>query len=236
MPHRRRPEGNGRPLREDEKFGLPRHWQMEIQETAREGTGAQVAGIISRSIEAFTDGDFVVSAELAREAKALAPRSTRTMELLGLAYYHQGQWKDALRELLTYRRLTAAVDQNHVIADAYRATGRPDRALEVCAEVPQKGTDPQTWVETMIVAAGALADKGDVARAIAMLNRADPESETVEDYQLRLWYVIADLMERSNRVDDAAEYWERIVAEDPDFFDVQERLQRRGARSQGEGL
>lgn len=185
--------------------------------------------MISRALEAFAEGEFAESAEHAREAKALAPRSARTMELLGLAYYHQGQWKEALRELLTYRRLTSALDQNHVIADCYRAQQRPDRALEVCAEVSPEEASPETWTETAIVAAGALSDKGDVRGALAMLNRVDTGGDSVEMYHLRLWYVMADLLERSGRRREAAELWKRIVAEDPYFFDAEQRLNKSDA-------
>ena len=151
------------------------------------------------------------------------------MELLGLAYYRLGKWKEALRELLTYRRATNSTDQNHVIADLYRAQGRPDRALEVTAEVRSDKTSPELWAETMIVAAGALADKEDLRGALAMLNRVDLNPDEVESYHLRLWYVLGDLLERSGRRQEATEQWERIAAEDPDFFDVQQRLSgRRG--------
>jgi predicted RNA polymerase sigma factor len=60
--------------------------------------------------------------------------------------------------------------------------------------------------------------------ALAMLNRADLNPDQVEGYHLRLWYVLADLLERSGRRREAAERWARIVAEDPDFFDAQRRM------------
>jgi tetratricopeptide (TPR) repeat protein len=180
--------------------------------------------LISKALEAFAEGEFDESAGYARQAKALAPRSARTMELLGLAYYHQGMWKEALRELLNYRRLTSALDQNHVIADCYRAQGRPDRAIEICAEVKPENASPETWAETVIVAAGALADKEDIRGALAMLSRADMGGDSIEPYHLRLWYVMADLLERAGRRREATELWRRIVAEDPDFFDAEQRL------------
>ncbi len=147
------------------------------------------------------------------------------IELLGLALYHSGQWKEALSELLTFRRLTASVEHNHVIADLYRALERPDRALETTAEVTQADVTPETWVETMIVAAGALADKGDLNRAITMLARADPGTGAVEPYFLRHWYARADLLERAGRRDEARNLWRKIVATDPDFFDAEDRLE-----------
>lgn len=213
-----------RRLTADESFDLPKPWVIEIQELARPGTGPKVAEAISKALEHFADEEYEDAARLAAEAKESASRSPRVIELLGLALYHSGQWKEALSELLTFRRLTASVEHNHVIADLYRALKRPDRALETTAEVSQADVTPETWVETMIVAAGALADKGDLNRAITMLARADPGPGAVESYFLRHWYARADLLERAGRKDEARNLWRKIVATDPDFFDAEERL------------
>ncbi|MGQ0678524.1 MAG: hypothetical protein ACT4OM_02505 [Actinomycetota bacterium] len=196
----------------------------EIQGTAREGEGPKVAELISQALESFGEQNFERTAALAAQAKLLAPRSICTIELLGLALYYLGRWKDALRELLTYRRLTASLEQNHLIADCYRALQRPDRALEVCSEVRREATELQVWTEIMLVAAGALSDQGDLPGALAMLRRADQGAATVEEHHLRLWYFTADLLQRSERRREAAALWQRIAAEDPDFFDVQDRL------------
>ena len=213
-----------RRLTAEESFDLPKPWIIEIQELARPGTGSKVAEAISKALEHFADEEYEDAARLAAEAKSSASRSPRVIELLGLALYHSGQWKEALSELLTFRRLTASVEHNHVIADLYRALERPDRALETTAEVSQADVTPETWVETMIVAAGALADKGDLNRAITMLARADPGPGPVEPYFLRHWYARADLLERAGRKDEARNLWRKIVATDPDFFDAEERL------------
>jgi tetratricopeptide (TPR) repeat protein len=169
-------------------------------------------------------GDFGRAASLAGEAKGLAPRSGRLRELLGLAYYQTGAWHEALSELLAYRRLTAFLDENHVIADCYRALGNTQRALTVCREVKPDRVSLAVWTETVIVAASTLADQGELARAIAELKHADLEPRQVQPYHLRLWYVRADLLERAGRMAEARAAWERIYAEDPDFFDVAERL------------
>jgi tetratricopeptide (TPR) repeat protein len=213
-----------RRLTADESFGLPKPWIIEIQELARPGTGPKVAEAISKALEHFADEEYEDAARLAGEAKSYASRSPLVIELLGLALYHSGQWKEALSELLTFRRLTASLEHNHVIADLYRALERPDRALETTAEVSQSDVTPETWVETMIVAAGALADKGDLNRAITMLARADPGNGPVQPYFLRHWYARADLLERAGRRDEARNLWRKIVAADPEFFDAEERL------------
>lgn len=218
--------GRGLQPRAAQAGRLPGPWRGEIEATAKAGSAEQAISLVSQALEAFLDEDFTESSRLAEAAKSLAPRSGRIAELLGLAYYHAGRWKDALRELLAYRRVTGLLEQNHVIADCYRALGRPDRALEVLSEVSPASTPPDVWAETMIVAAGALADKGQIDRALAALARTDLNPESVEPYHLRLWYVQADLLERAGRRAEAIEGWRSIVAEDPDFFDAVERLSR----------
>lgn len=203
---------------------MPKPWAAEISELARPGTGPNVAQAVSQALELFAGEEYERAAAQAALAKADAPRSPRILELLGLSLYHSGRWKEALSELLAYRRLTNSVEQNHVIADLYRAQGRPDRALEVTAEVSPSDVSPEVWVEMMIVAAGALADQNKIDRAITMLARADPGTGPVEPYFLRHWYARADLLERAGRREEARALWRRIVAEDPEFFDAEERL------------
>lgn len=220
---RSKPEPKRR-LTAEESFGLPKSWIVEIQELARPGTGPRVAEAVSKALEHFAEEEYEEAVRLASEAKTHAPRSPQVCELLGLSLYHAGNWKEALSELLNFRRLTSSVEHNHVIADVYRALGRPDRALETTAEVSPADVTREVWVETMIVASGALADKGDLNRAITMLARADPGSGAVEPYFLRHWYARADLLERAGRRAEARDLWRKIVAEDPEFFDAEERL------------
>lgn len=183
--------------------------------------------LVSKALEAFDAEDYRRAASLAEEAKGHASRSGRVRETLGLALYHSDRWQDALRELLTFRRLTGSVGQNHVIADCYRALGRPERALEVCGEVSPEAMPPELWAEVVIVGASALADQGEVVRALAHLALADLEPRQVEPQHLRLWYVRADLLERAGRGEEAQAVWWRIFNEDPEFFDVGERVRAR---------
>lgn len=180
--------------------------------------------LVTKALESFGEGDYARASSLAKQAKARAPRSGRLRELLGLAHYHSGNWNEAASELLTYRRLTGDIDQNHVIADCYRAAGRFDRALEVCNEVDRTRVSDEVWTEVTIVAAGALADQGDINQALARLARGELKPAAVEPHHLRLWYVRADLLERSGRRQEAKDLWEMILGEAGEFYDVDERL------------
>lgn len=186
--------------------------------------------LVTKALDSFGEGDYARAVSLATQAKARAPRSGRLRELLGLAHYHSGNWSEAAGELLAYRRLTASLDQNHVIADCYRAMGRFDRALEVCNEVHRNQVSDEVWTEVTIVAAGALADKGALDQALARLAQGELKPAAVEPHHLRLWYVKADLLERAGRTKEAKELWESIFALDRDFYDVEERLSSASAR------
>jgi tetratricopeptide (TPR) repeat protein len=203
---------------------LTREWFVELRDTAHTEKQDELMALVTKALESFAAGDYARAASLATQAKARAPRSGRLRELLGLAHYHSGNWNEAAGELLAYRRLTAGLDQNHVIADCYRALGRFDRALEVCNEVGRKQVSDEVWTEVTIVAASALADKGALDQALARLSQGELKPATVEPHHLRLWYVRADLMERSGRKQEAKEIWETIFNIDRDFYDAEDRL------------
>lgn len=203
---------------------LSREWTVELGETARPSLLQKGKSLVASALERFLQDEFEAAAARAEEAKQVAPRSSRIRELLGLAYYRSARWHDAARELLTYRRLTGRKDQNHVIADCYRALGRFERALEVCREVSRDEVAPDIWAEVLIVSASSLGEMGELPRALAEIARADLEPRKVDEHTLRLWYVRADLLERAGDRGQANRLWERIYAEDPGFFDVEERL------------
>src|SRR5688500_16526385 len=49
----------------------------------------------------------------ASRAKGIAPRSSSVREMLALALYRAGKYREAIRELQAYRRMTGRADQNH---------------------------------------------------------------------------------------------------------------------------
>lgn len=180
---------------------------------------------ISRALDAYAKGDYTLAASDAAKAKGEASRSPRVRELLGLCHYHAGDYRQATTELQTYRRLTGRSDQNHVIADCHRALGRPEKALEALSQINRREVAPEVWTEAVIVGAGAMADMGDAKKALSHLARGELEPKRVEPHHLRLWYVRAELLEKTGHKKEARALWERIYAEDPSFFDVAERIQ-----------
>ena len=172
---------------------------------------------------------------LERERFAEAKRIARSLvkelggvaavhEVIGLASYRLGQWRDATAALETARTLRFRIDDLPVLADCYRAQRRWSDVDEVWTELKQHSPAQETLSEGRIVYAGSLADRGDLFGAIAVMMRAGQAPRRVRDHHLRQWYVLADLYDRAGNVQKAREFFAKVVASDPDFADARTRL------------
>ena len=98
------------------------------------------------------------------------------------------------------------------------------RCAELWEELGRASPSAAVVTEGRIVAAGALADQGELGGAIRLLERAQGGGKRPRLHHLRLWYALADLYERAGEVPRARELFRSILGHDPDFVDVPERL------------
>ena len=101
-----------------------------------------------------------------------APDVAEVRELYGLVLYRLGHWRKAIRELEAFRGLAGDTKEQHpVLCDCYRALGRWAKVDEVWEEfqMADPAPSPDLAAEGRIVYAGALADQGKFAEAIALL-------------------------------------------------------------------
>jgi Tetratricopeptide repeat len=152
------------------------------------------------------------------------PNSPSVRELAGLAHYRVGQYPAATKELEAYIELTDALDQHPVLMDCYRAQRRWRKVDECWRELALASPSAELVTEGRIVAAGALADRGRLDEALALLTKRDKPVAKVRDHHLRLWYALADLEERAGNLPRARALFERVRREDAGFADVAERL------------
>lgn len=207
-----------------ESVHIPDDVVGELKATARPGKGDILVKVYADAAAAFQAEDFEEAIRLLDQAKHIALRSISVRELLGLALYRAGRWTEATKELAAFRRISGSKEQNAVLADAYRALKRPDKALELAREVHPNDVDPAVYFETVIVAAGALADIDRVGDAIVLLQHLDLDPETAESHHLRAWYALADLLARKGRFTQALEYFEAVAAADPEATDAPARI------------
>jgi tetratricopeptide (TPR) repeat protein len=147
-------------------------------------------------------------------------------EVLGIAAYRAGEFREALAALGAYRRMSGRVDQNHLIADAYRATGQPEKAVPLIREELASELPPSLRAEATAVGAAALADMGRYDEALALLAVYPSREDMAAGHDLRVWYVHGDVLERAGRRTDAIRLFELVQRHDPGAFDVEDRLTR----------
>ena len=226
MPKALSPRGGQQPRGSPSRQAtLPRDLVDEVRRTTRPQDQEQVLSRLSRAIELLERGDSGAAASEAEKAKRRASRSSAVREVLGLAYYGQGRWQEAVTELKAYRRISGRPDQNHLIADSLRGMGKPQEVVPLAEEALRDRAVPaDAKAEVVIVTASALADQGKIPEAIAFLRRASTKDDVSEPWALRLWYVRGDILEKAGRRDEAATEFRRIVRHDPSAFDAAERL------------
>jgi len=158
-----------------------------------------------------------------------APGVPSVQELAGLTLYRLGKWAEAARHLEAFREATGSVEQDPVLADCYRALRRYAKVDALWEEMRETSPEPALMAEGRIVAAGALADRGDVKGAIRLLERGPLEPRrVVQPHHLRLWYALADLHERAGDAPRARELFARVVEADASLADAVDRLHALG--------
>lgn len=186
----------------------------------------RVLGLLERAVAALDRERAEEAIRHAEDAKRLATRSGAVREILGLALYRAERYREALRELQAYRRLSGRDDQNHVIADCHRALGSPEKAIPLVRDALRAPISREAKAEAVVVGGAALADVGRFDEALALLRGYRTNEEKAHPYDLRVWYVLGDVLERAGRTRDAEREFRRIVRHDADFFDTAERLAR----------
>ncbi len=214
----------GKRVRPSPRSSLPRDVAEEVQRVTRPTEVRDALARLSRAVELLERGDPGAATAEARKAKKLSPRSASVREVLGLALYEQGSWKEALAEMKTYKRISGRADQNHIIADSLRAMGRPAEAVPLAEEELRAKVSNEAKAEAVIVAASALADQGRFPEALAFLGRARTREDVAAGYTLRLWYVKGDILAKAGRPDEAAVEFRKVMRHDAGAFDAAERL------------
>lgn len=154
--------------------------------------------------------------EHARYAKSLASRIAVVREAAGIAAYRAGKWSEALTELRAVRRMTAENIHVAVMADAERALGRPERALDLLKETDASTVPAAVAIEMKIVAAGARRDLGQLDAAVVGLQVPELDPSRHRPWSARLFYAYADNLLAAGRRDEAVEWFIHAAEHDAD--------------------
>ena len=218
----RGPSGGGRPVPAD--LALPPAVVRELRGQVRGRRGDDAINALDSAVRFLEKGVAGKAIVEATKAKELAPRSGAVREVLALALYKAERYKETATEVQAYRRLTGREDQNHIAADSYRALGQRDKAVTLATEELRSDAPAAARAEAAIVGASALADEGRTDEALALLRRFRTQPDAARPFDLRVWYVTGDILEKAGRTDAAEEAFRQVLRHDAAAFDVAERL------------
>ncbi|MEL6893278.1 MAG: hypothetical protein AAFP84_16925 [Actinomycetota bacterium] len=215
------------PRRRREPRPLDPEVGAEFADTLGAQRGARLSERLAQASEALDRERFDEARRLAAAIAKEAPTIAAVQEVLGLASYRLGRYKPALRALLAAQDLRAEPALLPVIADCYRALQRWDSVDRTWKQIKAASPPHEVMAEGRIVVAGALADRGDIEGAIAVMEPDRKAPKRVRDHHLREWYVLGDLYDRLGDP-IAARSWFQTVAEHGDVADVADRLRALG--------
>jgi tetratricopeptide (TPR) repeat protein len=201
---------------------------VELEVVAGESRVPKLGERLRAATRAFERERFTEARKMLKPLAERAPGSAPVRELYGLTLYRLGHWRAAAQELEAFRSLTGSAEQNPVLADCYRALRRYGEVDELWKELAAASPSAELVTEGRIVAAGALADRGELDRAIRLLEAGRKPVKRMREHHLRLLYALADLVERAGDVPKARQLFHRLAEADPDFADVQARVRSLG--------
>lgn len=204
---------------------VPRRVVDEVVASAGKAKGEKLAARIADATYSYEKERYPDALRVLRQLVDEVPGSAAVWELYGLTLYRSGNWSQAASALEAFRQLSGSFDQHPVLADCYRALRRYDDAERAWAELREASPSGDVVAEGRIVAAGVKADRGDLAAAILMLEKASRKVARPAERHLRQWYALADLYERAGDLPRARDLFNRVASIDADAFDVRARLQ-----------
>jgi len=205
-------------------------WIEEVQREATSATSARYMERLAAATEALERDRYRDALRMVSSVLKNLPNVGAAHEVAGISYYRLGEWRRAIAELEQARVLHPTPEQLPILADCFRALRRYREVEEMWREIRESSPAPAVMAEGRIVAAGALADQGDLAGALKLLLRVADAPKKIRDYHLKQWYVIADLYDRSGDIPRARNFFKRIAAVDSRYADVHDRLATLGRR------
>lgn len=200
----------------------------ELSEALGPQRGARLTERLAQASEALDRERYQEARRIASAIAKEAPGVAAAHELVGLANYRLGLYKQAVAALEAAQDVHPNPALLPVIADCQRAQGRWAAVDRVWTEIKAASPSHDVMAEGRMVAAGALADQDDLRGALALMEPATKRPKAVRDFHLRQWYVLGDLYDRMGDPISARRWFSTIAEFDDEFADVRDRLRSLG--------
>ncbi len=142
-------------------------------------------------------------------ASRRAGRVAVVRETVAITAYATGDFRLALSELRTYRRISGSNDQLPLMVDSERGLGRPAEALELGRSVPRSDLESSVQVALAIAMSGARLDLGQPEAALGELQIPQLDPDRAFSYSPDLFDAYAVVLEELGRDEEAAQWFAR---------------------------
>ena len=203
---------------------LPETVRDELASAVGSNRAERFTDRLAEATRAYERDRYQDARRILKKLAEVAPGSAAVRELLGLTLYRDGRWAEAAKELEAYAQMTGSTDQHPALADCYRALHRHHRVDELWDELRRASPSAEVVTEGRIVTAESMAERGDVAGAVKLLEKGGLDRKRPREHHLRQWYALADLYERAGDIPRARQLFARIASHDPETFEVEDRL------------
>lgn len=161
----------------------------------------------------FLDSEPQKAKQFAMRAVELSKRVAITRETLGICAYHCGDWKLAITELGTARRINFTNEYAPLIADSFRGLGNPKKVIEIIeSKEYTKNLSVESHCEMAIVLAGAYNDLGETDMALKVISSELRRPGLLLSMKNRLREAKALFLEDVGLVEEAEKCLEQIQA------------------------
>jgi len=205
-------------------------WVESVARESDSKTSARYMERLASATEALERERYRDALRMVSSVLKNLPNVGAAHEVAGLAHYRLGEWRKAAAEMEQAQALHPTPEQLPVLADCYRAMRRYRDVETVWRDIRESSPAPAVMAEGRIVAAGALADQGDLEGALRLMLRVADAPKKIREHHLKQWYVIGDLYDRSGDIVRARNFFKRVAAVDPRYADVGDRLAMLGRR------
>lgn len=194
---------------------LPGEIKSELR-TLPEGLASFVAKhLVAASANLEDDPELAHQHALAAKTGS-ATRIAAVREVVGVTAYGIGNWSLALSELQAAKRISGQIQLLPLIADCYRALGKPEKAIEILESKEAGKLMVEEYCELLLVAAGARKDQGNVEAAMSLVKNKVMISGNPAFSAARLRFFYAELaLDKSDKT-TALEWFKRCYELDPE--------------------